>query len=152
LNGRNIDDDNAGEYELAEGTARVDFDRVTDWLAGSYWSPGISRAVVERAAAGSSLVIGVYSRISGSQVAYARVVSDRTTFAWLCDVIVDESHRGRGIGRRMVHHALAHPDHQGLRRWMLGTADAHGVYAACGFAPPPHPERLMTFIPAKDIR
>jgi len=138
------------QYDLSEDVSRIDFEVVTSWLAGSYWSPGVAVETVRRAAANSSLVIGVFERGSGEQVAYARVVSDTTTFAWICDVIVDEAHRGRGIGRWMLRHILAHPAHQPMRRWLLGTADAHGVYAECGFKPHPHPERLMTYYPPKD--
>jgi GNAT superfamily N-acetyltransferase len=76
-----------------------------------------------------------------------RVVSDNTTFAWVCDVIVDDAYRGRGVGRAMVRFAQQHPDLQGLRRWILATRDAHGVYADCGFEPIINPERWMIYIP-----
>ena len=72
-----------------------------------------------------------------------RVISDRTTFAWLADVYVDAPHRGKGIGKAMVRYALDHSEHQGLRRWVLATKDAHGVYEECGFEPIPNPERWM---------
>ena len=135
-----------GEYEIAEELVRIDFARVHGWLVNTYWSPGVSREKVERAARNCSLVVGAYQ--DGEQVGYLRVVSDKTTFAWICDVYVDEAHRGRGIARAMVQFALAHPDHQGLRRWMLATADAHGVYAECGFRPIDNPERWMFLRPA----
>jgi GNAT superfamily N-acetyltransferase len=135
-------------YELIEGLERIDFERVREWLSNLWW-PGVRREAVERSARGSSLVIGVYERSTRKQVAYTRVISDMTTFAWLCDVVVDEAHRGRGIGRAMVRYALAHPEHQGLRRWMLSTGDAHRVYAACGFEPYPDPSRIMSYVPRK---
>lgn len=127
--------------EIREGYDAVDFDRVHAWLEGTYWSPGIERDLVERGARYSSLVLSAL--VDGVQVGYARVVSDRARFAYLCDVYVDEAHRGKGIARQMVRYALDHPEHQGLRRWMLATQDAHGVYAACGFEPLASPERWM---------
>ena len=129
------------EFEIVEGLERVDFARVYGWLTNTYWSPGVSREKIERAARNSSFVVSAY--VDGCQAGYLRVVSDRATFAWICDVYVDEAHRGRGIARAMVRHALAHPEHQGLRRWLLATADAHGVYAECGFRPIDNPERWM---------
>jgi GNAT superfamily N-acetyltransferase len=133
-------------YEISDDRAQIDFARVHGWLASTYWSPGIARERVERAAAGSSLVVGAY--LGGEQAGYLRVVSDQVTFAWICDVFVDEAHRGRGIARAMVRFALTHPDHQGLRRWLLATADAHAVYAGCGFKPLDNPERWMHIRPA----
>ena len=127
---------------LSDDRARVDFARVTDWLAGSYWCPGIPRAAVERAARCSSLVAGAYDA-TGEQIGYLRVVSDCTRFANLMDVFVAETHRGRGLGRALVRFALAHPAHREIVRWMLGTKDAHGVYAREGFRPIDEPERLM---------
>ena len=119
----------------------MDFPRVHGWLTTTYWSPGIALEKVEQAAGHSALVIGAFE--DGVQVGYARVVSDQTTFAWVCDVYVDEAFRGRGIARAMVAFAMADENLQGLRRWVLATADAHGVYAALGFQPIPNPERWM---------
>jgi len=132
-------------YEIDEDPARIDFARVHAWLAETYWSPGIARDRVERAAAHSSLVLGAYDA-DGRQVGYLRVISDRATFAYVADVYVDEAHRG--LARALVRFALSHPDHQGLRRWLLATADAQGVYQEVGFKPLPHPERWMALIPA----
>ena len=131
-----------GELVLSDDRSRVDFARVSGWLAGSYWCPGIPRAAVERAARCSSLVAGAYDA-AGEQVGYLRVVSDCTRFANLMDVFVAEPHRGRGLGRALVRFALAHPAHREIARWMLGTKDAHGVYAREGFGPVAEPERLM---------
>ncbi len=138
-------------YELSEDLGRIEFEVVHRWLTHSYWSPGIALEKVRKAAEGSSLVIGIYENVSGKQVAYGRVVSDRATFAWIADIFVDPAHRGRGLARRIVKHALSHPDHQGLRRWTLATKDAHGVYAACGFEPLPMPERWMAYLPGKSL-
>lgn len=130
-----------GEYELDTSLERVQFDVVHGWLTGSYWSPGVSYERVVQAAEGSSLVVSVYR--AEEQAGYLRVVSDRTSFAWVCDVFVDESHRGRGIAKAMLEFALEHPEHQGLRRWILATKDAHRLYAGCGFEPLRAPERWM---------
>lgn len=127
----------------------VDFRLVTSWLAQSYWSPGILQDRVERAARNSSLVLSAW--VGDQMVGYARVVSDQTTFAWLADVWVDEGHRGLGIARLIVGTALADPDHQGLRRWVLATKDAHGVYEKVGFRPLPNPERWMVFMPGSIV-
>ncbi|HEX8299759.1 MAG TPA: GNAT family N-acetyltransferase [Rubricoccaceae bacterium] len=128
-------------YVRSDDRARLDFAAVHAALAASYWSPGIARETVERAAAGS-LTFGLYAP-KGEQVGYARVVTDRATFAYLADVYVLEAHRGRGLGRWLVEGVLAHPDLEGLRRWMLATRDAHGLYASFGFAPLAAPDRFM---------
>ena len=133
-------------YEIDEDPVRIDFARVHAWLTETYWSPGVARDRVEWAAAHSSLVLGAYDS-DGRQAGYLRVISDRATFAYVADVYVDAAHRGRGLGRALVRFALAHPEHQGLRRWILATADAQGVYQGVGFEPLPHPERWMALFP-----
>jgi len=131
--------------EISDDLSRVDFTTVTDMLAGSYWSPGIEMERVVRAANGSSLVVSAFD--GDRQVGYLRVISDRATFGYLCDVIVDEAYRGQGIGRALVKAALEHKDHQGFRRWLLATLDAHGVYETFGFTQLEEPERWMIFRP-----
>lgn len=126
---------------LSDDPTRVDLDVVHGFLTTAYWSPGVSRHTVTRAIAGS-VVVGAYAP-GGRQVGFARAVTDRATFAWLADVFVLPTHRGRGIARGMVTALLDHPELQGLRRWMLATADAHPLYATLGFDAPDHPERLM---------
>jgi N-acetylglutamate synthase-like GNAT family acetyltransferase len=106
----------------------------------SYWAQGVSREIVERAIEHSHC-FGVYK--SGRQVGFARVVTDFTTFAWLADVFIVEEERGRGLSKKLVAGILAHPQLQGLRRFLLGTLDAHGLYAQFGFAPMKHVERFM---------
>ena len=128
-----------GEYLVREGIEAMDFSRVHGWLAACYWSPDIARETVERGARHSALVIGMFTA-AGVQVGYARVVSDCTRFAYICDVIVDDAYRGRGIGRSMVRHALAHPELATVKTWTLATRDAHGVYAPLGFKPMTDPE------------
>ena len=126
--------------ELSDDPTRLDFGRIHGWLASSYWSPGISRELVERAAAGSHC-LGAYD--NGVQVGYARLISDRATFAWLADVWIDEPARGSGLGQRMVRWFAEHPDYAGIRRMALVTKDAHGVYEKVGFRPLANPERYM---------
>jgi GNAT superfamily N-acetyltransferase len=120
---------------------RLDVDLVHRFLSTeAYWSRGVPRTVVERAIAGS-LCIGAYR--GGEQVGFARLVTDRATFAYLSDVFVVAAARGAGVGKRMVGALLAHPDVQGLRRVLLFTADAHDLYRQFGFAPLARPERGM---------
>lgn len=132
---------NAAEIELSDEASRLDIARIHGWLASSYWTPGIERAQVERQIAGSHC-LGAYLA-DGTQVGFARVISDRASFAWLADVWVDESVRGQGLGRRMVGWFLDSPDYADIRRFMLATKDAHGVYAGLGFTPLVRPDRLM---------
>jgi GNAT superfamily N-acetyltransferase len=126
--------------DYSDDPARLNVPRIHDWLASSYWSPGIALERVERAIANSHC-LGAYHR--GEQIAFARMITDRATFAWLADVWVDEPARGRGLGRTMVQWFLDHPDYQGIRRIGLTTLDAHGVYAKLGFHAPLRPERYM---------
>jgi GNAT superfamily N-acetyltransferase len=130
-----------GEFELDTELDRVQFTRVHQWLEATYWSPGITLDKVIRAAENSSLVVSAYE--CELQVGYVRIVSDRATFAWICDVYVDQERRGKGIAKAMITLALEHPDHQGLRRWLLATKDAHHLYQTCGFELLPSPERWM---------
>jgi len=132
-------------YRLLEGMAHVDFAAAHAMLVEAYWCRGTLRSRIEKAAAGSSLVMSVWH--GDAMVAFARVVSDKTTFGWICDVIVHEDHRGRGLGRHMVNHAVRHPEHQGFRRWVLATKDAQGVYESCGFELLDMPERWMAYRP-----
>lgn len=122
-----------GGYRLSFDASDMQVDAIHAFLAQSYWAENIARAVVERAIAGS-LCVGTFAP-SGEQVGFARVVTDRATFAYLADVYVLEAHRGHGLAVRMVKALHDHPDLQGLRRWMLATSDAHGLYAALGWTP-----------------
>jgi len=129
-------------YRINDELTQIDFEAVTVWLAGSYWSPGIGRAEVERGARYSSLVIGAYTS-DGKQVGYARLTSDRTRFAYIMDVYVEEGHRRKGLAQAMMRFALEHPDYQAVYLWLLGTRDAHEVYRKVGFHPLKHVERWM---------
>ena len=127
-------------YEISTDSSRLDIDAIHAFLSQSYWSPGIPRATVARAIA-HSLCFGAFS--DGQQVGFARVVTDQTTFAYLCDVYVLEAHRGRGLAQQLMDRVVPHPDLQGLRRMMLATRDAHGLYARYGFAPLAAPDVMM---------
>ncbi|EST21602.1 GNAT family N-acetyltransferase [Streptomyces roseochromogenus] len=130
-------------YEFSADTARVDVDRVHGWLsADAYWAIGRPREQHERAMA-SSLNFGVYETASGEQVAYARVVTDHALFAWLADVYVDPSVRGKGVGTAFVGRIRDHLKPYGLRRMLLATEDAHGVYEKVGFRPLDRPDQWM---------
>jgi GNAT superfamily N-acetyltransferase len=105
----------------------------------AYWSPGVSRERVERSIE-NSIVFGLYH--GAEQIGFARVVTDRAAFAYLADVFVISEHRGRGLGKWLVETVLSHPDLQGLRKFILGTADAHSLYERFGFRPV-DPSRMM---------
>ena len=120
--------------------ARLDRDAIHEFLRGSYWAKGIPRALVDRSIE-NSLCFGLYE--GETLIGFARVISDNATFGYLSDVFVLESHRGRGLGTWFMETVLSHPDLQNLRRWMLATADAHGLYRKVGFTALSKPERIM---------
>ena len=131
------------EYEISCDKERLDVEAIHAFLERSYWSPGVPRAVVQKAIL-NSLCFGVYQ--AGRQVGFARVVTDKSTFAYMADVYILEPHRNRGLGKRLVEFIMAHQELQGLRRFMLATRDAHGLYAQFGFGPVATPERLMEIL------
>jgi len=133
--------------ELSDDRAAIDLDRVHGWLTSSYWTPGISRDRVARQNAGSHC-LGAYHEALG-QVGFARVISDKASFAWIADVWVDATVRGQGLGRRLVTWFLDHSDYATVRRFALVTADAHGVYQGVGFHAPTRPERFMERLSAE---
>jgi GNAT superfamily N-acetyltransferase len=133
-------------YEISADPDRIDAERVHRWLStDAYWAIGRSRAKQDRAIE-ESLNFGVYETVSEDQVAYARVITDRATFAWLCDVYVDPSVRGKGIGTALVGAVREHLRPYGLRRILLATHDAHGVYEKLGFAPLEKPDQWMALV------
>jgi len=132
------------EYVLDDDVSRIDWARVHGWLTMSYWSPGISAARVERAGRNSTRVVGAFQ--DGVQVGYLRVLSDRTRIAYLADVWVEESHRGRGLAKAMVAFVMDDPDYSTVM-WLLATKDAHEVYRALGFDAVPEPARWMSAPP-----
>jgi ribosomal protein S18 acetylase RimI-like enzyme len=117
---------------IREGIEHVDFARVHAWLSSSYWTPGIPRERIERATQHSALVLSAFSA-DGAQIGFLRVVSDKTRFAYLCDVWVDEPHRGRGLARALTRHAMNHPEFATVTTWTLATKDAQSLYAPLGF-------------------
>ncbi|WP_345044287.1 GNAT family N-acetyltransferase [Streptomyces sannanensis] len=135
-----------GAYEFSTDPARLDVDRIHHWLStDAYWAIGRPREKLDRAIA-ASLNFGVYGAASGEQVAYARVVTDHADFAYLCDVYVDRDARGKGLGTALVAAVRDHLAPSGLRRLLLATDDAHGVYAKLGFEPLADPEKWMVLL------
>ncbi|HEX2831635.1 MAG TPA: GNAT family N-acetyltransferase [Thermoanaerobaculia bacterium] len=138
------------DIEITHDRARMDVTRIHDYLSNeSYWARGIPRERVERAIA-HSLCFGAFD--GAQQVGFARVISDFATFAYVADVFVVESHRGRGVSKQIMRAITEHPDLQNLRRWHLVTRDAHGLYAQFGFTPVDAPERhMMKLRPASPV-
>ena len=130
-----------GAFLLSTDPARLDPDLIHNFLTNSYWAKGIPREIVARSIA-HSLCFGIYDG-KGAQVGFARVISDFATIAYLGDVFVLESHRGLGLSKWMMECIMLHPALQGLRRWILLTRDAHGLYSQFGFTPVKAPECYM---------
>ena len=120
--------------EIDTDKARLDLALIHAVLVRSHWAKGIPFAVM-KTAIDNALAFGLYR--GGKQIGFARVVTDHATFAYLADVFIVEDERGKGLGKLLVETILAHPDLQGLRRWLLGTRDAQGLYRRCGFSEPP---------------
>jgi GNAT superfamily N-acetyltransferase len=129
-----------GEFVVSTERELLDLDRVHAFLAECYWAKGIPRDVVVRSIE-NSLCFGLYA--AGRQIGFARVISDYATYAYIGDVFVIESFRGRGLGKWLMECVLEHPRLQGLRRWSLVTRDAHGLYAQLGFGPLKKPQNYM---------
>src|SRR5262249_6120277 len=134
-------------YEVWEGDvlvscdrSKLDLDRIHAFLTSSYWSEGVSREIVERGI-DHSIPFGVYQ--GGEQVGFARVISDNASYAYLADVYIEEPFRRFGLSKALMRAIMAHPELQGLRRWILGTRDAHGLYRQFGFTKLQRPERWM---------
>jgi GNAT superfamily N-acetyltransferase len=130
-----------GEFLISTDPNRLDLDVIYEFLTNCYWSKGIPREVVARSIE-HSLCFGVYDG-NGAQVGFARVVGDFATVAYLGDVFILETHRGRGLSKWLMESITQHPALQGLRRWILLTRDAHELYAKFGFTPVKAPERYM---------
>jgi GNAT superfamily N-acetyltransferase len=133
-----------GGFDVSTDPGRLDVAAVHAFLTQAYWSVGIPRDLVERALA-NSLCFGLYA--ADGQVGLARVISDRATFAYLCDVYVLPEWRGRGLGRWLMECVMGHPDLAGLRRFILVTRDAHDLYRPFGFGEPARPEGYMEIAP-----
>lgn len=129
-----------GEYMISTERTRIDCAVVHGFLKNAYWSQNIPFDVVQRSIE-NSLCFGLYD--ATGQIGFARVVTDSATFAYLCDVFVMENKRGRGLSKWLIETVLAHPELQNLRRWLLATKDAHGLYAQFGFAALDAPDVFM---------
>ena len=129
-----------GQYWITTDPRKLDLDAMHAFLSRSFWAEGIPKETMAKAIA-NSLCFGLFD--GADQVGLARVVTDRATFAYLCDVYVLETHRGRGLGKWLIETVMAHPDLQGLRRFQLVTRDAHGLYSRHGFETPIDPDRHM---------
>lgn len=130
-----------GDYVISTDRVRVDLDTIHDFLTNCYWAKGISRDLVARSIE-HSLCFGIYGR-GGEQAGFARVVSDYATVAYIGDVFVLERHRGQGLSKWMMECIVQHPLLQNLRRWILLTRDAHGLYSKFGFVGLAKPDRYM---------
>jgi GNAT superfamily N-acetyltransferase len=138
-----------GEYTITTDRHRLDLEAIHGFLANSYWSPGVPSEIVERAIA-NSLCFGLFH--GQDQVGFARVITDNATFAYLADVYVLEAHRGQGLSKWLLEEIQCHQDLQGLRRFMLATRDAHGLYAQFGFTGLANPSRMMEIFNADAYR
>jgi GNAT superfamily N-acetyltransferase len=133
-----------GEFLISTDPARLDLDVIHGFLTNCYWAKGIPRELVARSIE-HSLCFGVYDG-SGAQVGFAKVISDFATYAYVADVFVLQSHRGRGLGKALMQCVVQHPSLQGLRRWSLSTRDAHALYAQVGFTQLSFPDRYMEIL------
>jgi len=129
-----------GEYSISTDKGRLDVALIHGFLTMSYWAAGVPMEVVKRSIE-HSLAFGVFKE--DQQVGFARIITDYATFAYLGDVFILEPFRGRGLSKWLMEVIVGHPDLQGLRRWVLLTRDAHGLYGKAGFTEPSRPERYM---------
>jgi len=127
-------------FTISTDPSRLDVNAITDMLSRAYWAQGRTAEMIARYLQ-HSLAFGLYD--GSRQIGLARVVSDYTTFAWLCDVFIHEDYRGQGFGKWLMETIHSHPDLQNLKRWMLATKDAHGLYKQFGWVPLEPPERWM---------
>ena len=136
-----------GGYYITTDKEKLDVEVIHSFLTFSYWAEGISKHVVERSIEGS-LCFGVFEKDrtnpdAGRQVGFARMITDQATFAYLADVFILEDHRGRGLSKWLMEVIMSYPGLNGLRRMMLATRDAHGLYKQFGFAPLDNVDRWM---------
>lgn len=132
--------ENRGVVEISTDPGRVDLNVLDSWLNKTYWAEGRPRDVIARSVKNS---LNFSAFLDGEFIGYARVVTDRATFGWVCDVVVEERARGQGVGKALMLAIVEHPDLCGIKRLLLATLDAHGLYAKYGFVALPNPERWM---------
>ena len=128
-------------YKVSTNNEGLDFEFIYKFISRSYWASEIPRETLKKAIS-NSFCFGVFTD-TGVQVGFARLITDRATFAYLADVFIDDRHRGRGLSKLLVQTIVEHADVKGLRRMVLATRDAHGLYAQFGFRPVENPEILM---------
>ncbi|MEF2524176.1 GNAT family N-acetyltransferase [Vibrio mimicus] len=128
-------------FEISTDNNRLNFEVIYEFISHSYWAADTPKATLEKTIS-NSFCFGVYDPI-GNQVGFARLITDKATFAYLADVFIIESQRGKGLSKRLVETIVTHPDLQGLRRMVLATRGAHGLYAQYGFKSVENPEILM---------
>jgi GNAT superfamily N-acetyltransferase len=119
---------------IKDGIDNMNFQKVTELLSKSYWSSGITVEEVKKGATNSALVVGAF-QLDQSQIGYARVISDKTRFAYILDVYIEDKFRKMGIGQEMIKYILSHDSLKDVYQWLLRTKDAHGVYNKVGFNP-----------------
>ncbi|WP_233558121.1 GNAT family N-acetyltransferase [Alginatibacterium sediminis] len=129
------------DYRISSDLDQMDFDFIYSFISQSYWAKGMPRELCQRALQNS----WCFALFDGNQqqLAFARLITDRATFAYLADVFVSPQHQGKGLGKAIVQQILDQPEVKGLRRLVLATADAHGLYEKLGFEPLSNPERFM---------
>jgi GNAT superfamily N-acetyltransferase len=127
-------------FAITTNTTFFNLEYIHNFLSQSYWAEHIPKEVVQKSIE-NSLCFGVFHL--GRQIGFARMITDKATFAYLADVFIDEAYRGQGLSKWLMEEILMHPDLQGLRRMMLATRDAHGLYAQYGFAPLTYTDRWM---------
>jgi N-acetylglutamate synthase-like GNAT family acetyltransferase len=130
------------EFTLKHGFKEMDFDKVTEMLSETYWSKGIKKAEVVQGAQNSAMTVGAFTS-DNEQIGYARVISDKTRFGYVMDVIVDKQYRRNGIGQAMVEYLISSTELKDVYQWLLITKDAHGVYEKIGFHPIAQPDNWM---------
>ena len=133
-------------FIISTDPEKLDLKVIHHFLRSSYWAQNIPLETVRRSVA-HSLCFGLYH--GSRQIGFARVVTDFATVSYLCDVFVIDAYRGQGLGKQLMAYISRYPELQGLRRWMLFTADAHGLYAPFGFTPLARPERGMEIVAPK---
>jgi GNAT superfamily N-acetyltransferase len=136
---------------ISSNKADLRIDDIHNLLSKVFWSPNITENEILKGIKNSTLAIGAYTE-SGQQIGFLRVVSDKVRFAYLLDVVVNETYRRHGIGQRMVKFALSHPELKDVYQWLLITKDAHGVYKKCGFELLKNPEKWMSIIKPRPDR
>jgi len=137
--------------DISSDPRRIRIDDIQAMLSAAFWSPGIAQNEIVQGIMNSALVVGAYAA-DGRQIGFCRVISDKTRFAYLLDVVVAEDFRREGIGQEMVRFAVSHPELKDVYQWLLRTSDAHGVYRKCGFVPVEDPEKWMAIMKPRPER